>query len=70
MFQRSFAAFIIRAMSALMMEAARASETLVNIYQTTWRYNPEDSHLHAHRCENLKSYLHRNGFLLMFNIRT
>jgi hypothetical protein len=30
---------------ALMMEAARTSETLVNFYQTTWRYNPEDSHL-------------------------
>jgi hypothetical protein len=28
-----------------MMEAARISETLVNFYQTTWRYNPEDSHL-------------------------
>jgi hypothetical protein len=39
---------IIRAMSlliALMMEAARTSETLVNFYQTTRRYNPEDSHL-------------------------
>jgi hypothetical protein len=30
---------------ALMMEAARASETLVNFYQTTRRYNPEDWHL-------------------------
>jgi hypothetical protein len=30
---------------ALMMEAARTSETLVNFYQSTWRYNPEDSHL-------------------------
>jgi hypothetical protein len=29
-----------------MMEAASASETLVNFYQTTWRNNPEDSHLH------------------------
>jgi hypothetical protein len=29
---------------ALMMEAARTSETLVN-YQTTRHYNPEDSHL-------------------------
>jgi hypothetical protein len=29
-----------------MMEAARTSETLVNFYQTTRRYNPEDSHLH------------------------
>jgi hypothetical protein len=29
-----------------MMEAARTSETLVKFYQTTRRYNPEDSHLH------------------------
>jgi hypothetical protein len=33
------AASIIRAMNAL----------------TTRRYNPEDSHLRTHRCENLKS---------------
>jgi hypothetical protein len=38
-----------------MMEAARTSETMVNFYQTTWHYNPEDSHLHTHRCENLTS---------------
>jgi hypothetical protein len=30
-----------------MMEAARFSETLVNFYQTTRRYNPEDSHLRS-----------------------
>jgi hypothetical protein len=42
--------------SALMMEAARTSETLVNFYQTSRRYNPEDSHLCTHRRENLKSY--------------
>jgi hypothetical protein len=36
------AASIIREIT-LMMKAA--SETLVNLYQTTWRYNPEDSHL-------------------------
>jgi hypothetical protein len=40
-------AFIIRAVIALMMEAARTSETSVNIYLTT-KYNiPVDSHLHA-----------------------
>jgi hypothetical protein len=40
---------------ALMWEAASASETSVNFYQTTRRNNPEDSHLHTHRSENLKS---------------
>jgi hypothetical protein len=47
------AASIFRAM---MMEAARTSEMLVNFYQTTWHYNPEDSHLRTHHHENLKSY--------------
>jgi hypothetical protein len=41
---------------ALMMEAARTTETLVNFYQTTRRYNPEDSHLRTHHRENLKAY--------------
>jgi hypothetical protein len=41
---------------ALMMEAARTSETLVHFYQTTRRYNPEDSRLRTHHRENLKSY--------------
>jgi hypothetical protein len=35
---------------ALMMEAVRTSETLVNFYQTTRRYNPEDSHLRLEEC--------------------
>jgi hypothetical protein len=39
-----------------MMKAARTSETSVNFYQTTWRYNPEDSRLRTHCRENLKSY--------------
>jgi hypothetical protein len=39
-----------------MMEAVRTSETLVNLHQSTWHYNPEDSHLHTHRNENFKSY--------------
>jgi hypothetical protein len=30
---------------SLMMGAASTSETSVNFYQTTWRNNPEDSHL-------------------------
>jgi hypothetical protein len=33
------------------------AETLVNFYQTSRRYSPEDSHLRNHRRENLKSYL-------------
>jgi hypothetical protein len=32
-----------------MMEAASTSETSVNFYQTAWRNNPEDSHLHTRR---------------------
>jgi hypothetical protein len=32
---------------ALMMEAASASEILVNFYQTTWRNIPENGHLHV-----------------------
>jgi hypothetical protein len=28
-----------------MMEAASTSEMSVNFYQTTWRNNPEDSHI-------------------------
>jgi hypothetical protein len=39
--------FWIATMIALMMEAARTSETLVNFYQTTRRYKPENSHLHS-----------------------
>jgi hypothetical protein len=34
----------------------KIAETLVNFYQTTRCYNPEDSNLHTHRRENLKSY--------------
>jgi hypothetical protein len=30
-----------------MMEAVSTSESLVNFYQTTRRYNPEDSHLYT-----------------------
>jgi hypothetical protein len=36
-----------------MMEVASTSETSINFYQTTRRYNPEDSHLHTPCCENL-----------------
>jgi hypothetical protein len=46
----------IIAIIRVMMEAANTSETSVNFYQTTWRNNPEDSHLHTRRRENLKSH--------------
>jgi hypothetical protein len=46
---------------ALMIEAARTSETLANLHQTTRRYNPEDGHLRTHRRENLKSYFIKAG---------
>jgi hypothetical protein len=38
------------------MEAARTSETLVNIHLRTRQYIPEDSDLHTRRRENLKSH--------------
>jgi hypothetical protein len=41
---------------ALMMDAASASETSVNFYQTTRRNNPEDSLQHNRRRENSKAY--------------
>jgi hypothetical protein len=46
----------------LMIEAASTFEMSVNFYQTTWRYHPEDSHLHTRCCENLKSYLDKTKF--------
>jgi hypothetical protein len=51
---------------ALMMEAARTSETLVNFYQTTRRYNPGDGRLRTRHRENLKSYLLR--FVTVFKL--
>jgi hypothetical protein len=44
-------------MIALMMEAARTSETSVDIELRTWQYIPEDSELHTRRRENLKSHI-------------
>jgi hypothetical protein len=34
------------------MEAAKSSETLVNFYQNTKRYNTEDSYLQKESCKN------------------
>jgi hypothetical protein len=31
----------------LLMEAVQTSETVVNLYQSSWHYNPSDSHLHS-----------------------
>jgi hypothetical protein len=39
-----------------MMEAARTSETSVDIHLRTRQYLPEDSELHTRRRENLKSH--------------
>jgi hypothetical protein len=51
------AASIVRAMIiALMMEAARAPETSVDIHLRTRQYIPEYSELHTRRRENLKSH--------------
>jgi hypothetical protein len=43
--------------STLEMEAICSSETSVDFQRATLRYIPEDSALHSHRCENLKSYI-------------
>jgi hypothetical protein len=45
----------VPAASIIRVEAASTSEMSVNFYQTTWRYIPEDSHLHTLCHENLKS---------------
>jgi hypothetical protein len=43
-------------------EAASTPETSVNFCQTTQHNNPEDSHLHIRRRENLKSNLIQEKF--------
>jgi hypothetical protein len=43
--------------STLKILATFSSETSVKFQLTTWRYIPEYSTLHDHRCENLKSYI-------------
>lgn len=40
-----------------MNDAVGTSETSLNLYHTTWRYNTEESRLHTRRHENIKSYL-------------
>jgi hypothetical protein len=41
---------------AMMMEAAITSKKSLNLYETTRRNNPEDSHIHTPYHENLKSH--------------
>jgi hypothetical protein len=48
---------------ALMMEAARISETLVDIQLRTRQYIPEDSELHTRRRENLNSHIKINYYI-------
>jgi hypothetical protein len=51
-----------------MMEAARTSETMVKFYQTTRRYNPEDSHLRFSvicRIASFLLFLHGLGFQIL-----
>jgi hypothetical protein len=50
---------------ALKMEAVNTSETSVNIYQTTRRNIPEDSHLHTRLRENPKSHQIFNSFNML-----
>jgi hypothetical protein len=44
----------------MMIEATSTSEMSVDFYQTTWSNNPEESHLHTRRRENLKSHKSMN----------
>jgi hypothetical protein len=63
----SFDGWLRGLLIAMMMGAASTSETLVNFYQTTRRYNPEDSHLRTHRRENLKFYYIASNDTMIIN---
>jgi hypothetical protein len=64
--------------STLKMEAIYSSETSVDFQRTTRRYIPEDSTLHNHRSENLKSYiilinpfsLHKTNLVVIYSTLT
>jgi hypothetical protein len=51
-FQRN----ILSSSSILKKETVCPSETLMNLYRTTWRYIPEYRSLHNHSWENLRCY--------------
>jgi hypothetical protein len=50
-------AYCLHHQGALVMEALSTSETSVDFYHTARRNIPEESHLHAHRRENLISHM-------------
>jgi hypothetical protein len=43
-------------LTALVLEAASISKTSANLYQNTQRNNPENTHVHTRRRENLKPH--------------
>jgi hypothetical protein len=54
--------FLVECQPTLMMEAARTSETSVDIQLRTRQYIPEDSELHTRRRENLKFHIEKRLF--------
>jgi hypothetical protein len=59
---------------ALMMEAARTSEMLVNFYRTTWRYIPEDGHQIFLNCgqkslNHIRNFNRVNVKVLMWDLK-
>jgi hypothetical protein len=52
-----------------MMEAASTSETLVNIYQTTRLYIPEDNAAHASFCIVMLFYILHKSTLVKHEIK-
>jgi hypothetical protein len=48
--------------STMNREAVCSSEMSVNLYQTIGHYIPEDSILHSHHCENLKTKFNKFNY--------
>jgi hypothetical protein len=54
--------------STLKMEAIFSSKTSLDLQRTTWCYVAEDTKLHKHSCENLRSYKNmRNKYQLLYS---